>query len=68
LNYRIGAAIADAFNMSPHAFLVGGISLIVAIQLVSLEILALQNKKYFEEIFHLSTASYENKQQEKTRR
>jgi glycosyltransferase involved in cell wall biosynthesis len=60
LNYRIGAAVADAFKMSPHAFIVGGIGMMLAIQLISLGILALQNKKYFEEIFHVATTVYKH--------
>ena len=62
VNYRLGAAVAAAFNMSPHAFIVGGISLMVAIQLISLGILSLQNKRYFEELFHLGTAIKHNRQ------
>jgi hypothetical protein len=37
---------------------VGGISLIVGIQLVSLGILSAQNKRYFDEMFHLGTTIY----------
>jgi glycosyltransferase involved in cell wall biosynthesis len=55
LNYRIGAAVANAFEIAPHTFIVGGISLLVAIQLISLGILSLQNKRYFEEMFHLGS-------------
>ena len=55
LNYRIGAAVANAFEVAPHTFIVGGISLLVAIQLISLGILSLQNKRYFEEMFHLGS-------------
>ena len=33
-------------------------SLTVAIQFISLGILALQSKRYFEEIFHLGTTIY----------
>ncbi len=62
VNYRLGAAVAAAFNMSPHAFIIGGISLMVAIQLISLGILSLQNKRYFEELFHLGTAIKHNRQ------
>ena len=36
-------------------FIVGGIALMLSIQLISLGILALQSKNYFEEIFHLGT-------------
>jgi glycosyltransferase involved in cell wall biosynthesis len=57
-DYRLSDAIAAAFNQSPHAFIVGGIALMVSIQLISLGILALQNKRYFEELFHLSTTIY----------
>jgi len=60
LNYRIGAAVAAAFNMSPHAFVVGGISLMVAIQLIILGILSLQSKRYFEELFHMCTTIYKH--------
>ena len=56
---RFSAAVAAAFGHSPHTFIVGGIVLMVAIQLISLGVLALQNKKYFEELFHLGSAIYE---------
>ncbi|MCI0677548.1 MAG: glycosyltransferase family 2 protein [Actinobacteria bacterium] len=51
-------AVLDAFELSPHSFLVGGISLVVAIQLISLGILSAQQKRYFDELFHLGTAAY----------
>ncbi|MCP3996647.1 MAG: glycosyltransferase family 2 protein [bacterium] len=50
------AAVARAYAFSPHSFLVGGIALLVAIQLVSLGIISAQQKRYFEEIFHLGTS------------
>ena len=52
---RASAALAAAFSQSPHTFIVGGMSLMLAIQLISLGILALQSKSYFEEIFHLGS-------------
>ena len=55
---RASAAVAAAFNQAPHTFFVGLTSLMLAIQLVSLGILALQSKYYFEEIFHLGTSIY----------
>ena len=55
---RIDGAVGAAFNEAPHAFIVGGITLMLAIQFISLGILALQSKSYFEEIFHLGTAIY----------
>ena len=50
------AAVARAYAFSPHSFLVGGIALLVAIQLVSLGIISAQQKRYFEETFHLGTS------------
>lgn len=52
---RLSAAVGGAFQQSPHSFFVGSISLMLAIQLISLGILALQNKRYFEDLFHIST-------------
>jgi glycosyltransferase involved in cell wall biosynthesis len=50
--------IALAFAQSPHTFAIGGMLLMVAIQLFSLGVLAVQNKRYFEEVFYLGTAVY----------
>lgn len=58
----LGDAIAASFDRSPHSFVVGGIALLVAIQLVSLGILSMQNKRYFEELFHLGTTVYRQHQ------
>lgn len=49
-------AIASAFRLSPHSFIVGGFGLLAAIQMISLGIISAQNKRYFEETFHLNTA------------
>jgi hypothetical protein len=59
-DYRLSGAIAEAFVLSPHAFIIAGVSIIVAIQLMSLGILALQNKRYFEELFHLGSSVYKD--------
>lgn len=48
-------AVLAAFELSPHSFIVGGIALIVAFQLISLGFLSAQNKRYFDELFHLGT-------------
>jgi glycosyltransferase involved in cell wall biosynthesis len=55
---EITGAIALAFERYPHTFFIGGMTLMVAIQLFSLGVLAVQNKRYFEEIFYLGTAVY----------
>lgn len=57
LDPRFSAAIAQTFEESPHAFVVGGISLVLAVQLISLGILSSQTKRYFEELFHLGTST-----------
>ena len=61
IDYRLSDAVAAAFSQAPHAFIIGGICLMLGFQLVSLGIIALQNKRYFEEIFHLGTAIYKGK-------
>jgi len=56
--------VSDAFSFSlllqfrknPQSFIVGGITFIAAVQFLSLGFLSLQNKRYFEELFHLGTA------------
>ena len=50
---RFSQAILLVFKMRPHAFLIGGITLLLAIQILSLGLISLQNKRYFEETFHL---------------
>ena len=52
----LSAAIGRAYSFSPHSFIVGGVALLVAIQMVSLGIISAQQKRYFEETFHLGTS------------
>ncbi len=52
----ISDAIGMSFQKSPHAFLVGGFVLIVGIQLFNIGLMALQSKRYFEEIFHINSS------------
>ena len=51
LDARISGAAADAFTLSPHSFVIGGIALIFAFQLISLGLLSAQNKRYFEDLY-----------------
>ena len=53
---NISDAVAFAYRQRPHTFIIGGIGLVVAIQLLSLGFIAVQNKRYFEELFHLGTS------------
>jgi glycosyltransferase involved in cell wall biosynthesis len=52
---RASAAVAGAYHEAPHTFFIGLTSLMLSVQFISLGILALQSKRYFEEIFHLGT-------------
>jgi glycosyltransferase involved in cell wall biosynthesis len=56
-------AVAIAFQHAPHAFIIGGMLLMLSIQLFSLGVLAVQSKRYFEETFYLGTAIFRTLQQ-----
>lgn len=58
---RFSLAVAKVFQLRPHAFYVGGITLILALQVFSLGFLSLQNKRYFEELFHISSSILKQK-------
>jgi dolichol-phosphate mannosyltransferase len=53
---RFSTAVASVFNSRPHAFFIGGIALLVALQFLSMGFLSLQNKRYFEELFHIGSS------------
>ncbi len=55
LDYRLTQAFQNAYEQRPHSFIVGGFSLVIGVQLVSLGLLATQSKRYFEEMYHLGT-------------
>jgi hypothetical protein len=55
---RASLAVAMAYQKFPHTFVVGGLASMLSIQLISLGILALQSKAYFEELFHFVTTVY----------
>ncbi len=60
---QFAAAIAELFTRRPHSFLIGGFVLIVALQFLGIGFLSLQNKRYFEELFHMNTTMYRHGQQ-----
>lgn len=49
-------SLATQFKINPQSFMVGGITFVIAIQFLSVGFLSLQNKRYFEELFHLGTS------------
>ncbi len=49
-------SLSMQFKENPHSFLTGGITFLAAIQFLGLGFLSLQNKRYFEELFHMGTS------------
>lgn len=49
-------AVAQAFADHPHTFVIGLLSLMLAILLVGLGVIALQAKRYFEELYYLGVS------------
>ena len=69
ISNSFSASLAEQFSKNPQSFLVGGIAFLAAIQFLSIGFLSLQNKRYFEELFHLGTSlkkqGYANKYESK---
>lgn len=55
---RASVAVAHAYQAFPHTFIVAGLSSMLSVQLISLGVLSLQSKQYFEEVFNLGSAIY----------
>jgi glycosyltransferase involved in cell wall biosynthesis len=55
---KVTIAIQNAYQAAPYGFVVGGIALLIAFQLISLGTIALQNERYFKELFHFNTTLY----------
>jgi len=56
VDYPFSFSLSLQFKKNPQSFLVGGITLLAAIQFLSLGFMSLQSKRYFEELFHLGTS------------
>ena len=57
---RFARAVLQIFRERPYSFFVGGVIFISAIQFLSLGFIALQNKRYFDELFHINTSILKN--------
>lgn len=55
---RGSLAVAHAYQAYPHTFVIGGLSSMLSVQLISLGVLSMQSKRYFEETFHLVSSMY----------
>ena len=56
LTSSFSESLALQFTKNPHSFLTGGVALLAALQFLGLGFVSLQNKRYFEELFHLGTS------------
>ena len=63
VNAKITHAIQLSYEAAPYSFVVGGVALMIAFQLISLGTLALQSERYFKELFHFNTTLYRRLQQ-----
>ncbi len=52
---RITEGFAEAWRLRPQSFIIAGFTFVVAVQLISLGLLAAQAKRYFEELFYAAT-------------
>ena len=57
IDSRLYTAFANTYSDRPQSFIVGGFAFVVAVQLISLGLLATQSKRYFEELYHLGTST-----------
>ena len=64
----MSAAVALAYTRYPHAFIVGLLSLMLSMQLIGMAMLSLQNKKYFDELFHLGSTLLRERREADLRR
>jgi glycosyltransferase involved in cell wall biosynthesis len=55
IDSRLYEAFGTAWQVRPQTFVIGGISLVVAVQFISIGLLATQSKRNFEELFHLDS-------------
>ena len=65
---EMSAAVALAYANFPHTFIVGLLSLMLAMQLIGMAMLSLQNKKYFDELFHLGSTLLRERREADLRR
>jgi glycosyltransferase involved in cell wall biosynthesis len=62
---RFSLAIKQVYQQRPHLFFLGGITLLGALQILSLGFLSLQSKRYFEELFHLNSSMFKQESKPK---
>lgn len=58
----LGVAVGSTLTDLPHTLLAMGLCLMLAVQLFGMGLLAVQNKRYFEELFYLGTRARQRDQ------
>jgi hypothetical protein len=66
--HTMSAAVAEAYALYPHTFIVGLLATMMALQLIGMAMLSLQNKRYFDELFHLGSTLLREQREEDARR
>jgi glycosyltransferase involved in cell wall biosynthesis len=64
----MSTAVALAYSRYPHTFIVGLLALMLAMQLIGMAMLSLQNKRYFDELFHLGSTLLRERREADLRR
>ncbi|MBX2823685.1 MAG: glycosyltransferase family 2 protein [Gammaproteobacteria bacterium] len=59
-DYSFSDGFAAAYQQYPHTFVIAFLSSMLGIQLIGLGVLALQNMRYFEDLYHLNSAELKN--------
>ncbi len=59
IDHRLTDGFAIAWQVRPQTFIIAGFTFVVAVQLISLGLLATQAKRYFEELFYSNTRARE---------
>jgi len=52
---RVTEGFAQAWKLRPQTFIIAGFTFVVAVQMITLGLLAAQAKRYFEELFYAAT-------------
>jgi glycosyltransferase involved in cell wall biosynthesis len=52
---RFSLAVSEVYRLRPYSFVVGGVTLIISVQILGLGFISIQKKRYFDELFHLNS-------------
>lgn len=58
VNANKAEAFAQAYKENPHTYVMGLTSIILSLQLLGLGVLSAQNKKHYEDLYHLNASKF----------